>query len=237
MAKAKTHSAKVQNFTANFLVSDEFHLLKREIFTHNNYYFATNNPEPVVVDAGAHIGLATMYFKHLYPNSKVIAIEPNPVIFKILTQNIFENQIENVQTINAALADHESSATPFFVDETKNQWFSTASLRKNAWTGDQKSKQILVPTILLSKVINQPIDFLKMDIEGAETMVCNAGRSVLPLIKQLAIEFHPFEGHNSDKIISLLEPHFFLEFFQDGKQHQSLKKVRGLFTIHGKKRR
>lgn len=236
----KTHpkpkTAKLANYSVYHLASDEFHELKREIFTYNSYFFESNNPHPTIIDAGAHIGLATLYFKKLFPGAKIFAIEPNPVIFEILEKNIFENQLNNVTALNTALFDNSASTTPFFIDQTDNQWFSTASLLKNSWTGDQRTHQIQVPTTTLSELIQEPVDFLKMDIEGAETKVLKASYQSLPLIKQLIIEFHPTSKHRPQELISLLEPQFQLTFSQKGKSFDSPKKLRGLFYIHGKNR-
>lgn len=237
MAKPRLNSTRLQNFTVFYLAGDEFHHLKREIFTSDCYFFETKNPTPLIVDAGAHIGLSTLYFKYLFPNAQIIAIEPNPVTFEILEKNIFENQLEDVTTINSALFDGNINEIPFFIDETKDQWFSTAGFLKGSWTSDQQTTEIKVPTITLAEVIHQSIDLLKMDIEGAETLVLKSGASVLPFIKQIMVEFHPHENQTPQELISLLEPHFQLKFFQNSKLQPNLKKIRGLFNIHGQNRR
>lgn len=202
---------------------DEYHHLKREIFTHNGYYFEPNENQaaqqvaPVIIDAGAHIGLATLYFKYLYPEAKIIAIEPNPLAFEILEANIFENQLENVQTFNLALSDKSETAN-FYLDKTENGWWSTAGFIEGAWTGDQQSERTSVKTASLSELIREPVDFLKMDIEGAELKVLRASESVLPLIKQLAVEFHPHSEQNLEDLVFLLEKHFQLTLYQDGRE-------------------
>lgn len=231
----KTQTARVHNFTVHYQTSDEFHHLKREVFTHDSYYFETDNPTPVIIDAGAHIGLSTLYFKYLYPNAKIIAIEPNPETFALLEQNIFENQLDDVTTINAALWE-TATTLPFYRDKTKNRWHSTAGFLPGAWTGDQESAEIQVPTMPLTELIQQPIDFLKMDIEGAETTVLKAAESALPLIKHCMIEFHPHERQDQKKLLELLEQHFQLSFFKNGKQVPR-SKLRGLFTIEGVQRK
>lgn len=234
MTKQKTQTARIHNFNIHYQTRDEFHHLKREIFTYDSYFFETDNPTPVIIDAGAHIGLSTLYFKYLYPAAKIIAIEPNPAAFALLEQNVFENQLDNVTTINAALWE-TATTLPFYRDRTKNHWFSTAGFHKGAWTGDQKSEELAVSALPLSELIQEPIDFLKMDIEGAESTVLFAAQDALPLIKHCMIEFHPRDDHQPKKLIELLEPHFSLKYWQDGKEIP-LKKVKGLFTIEGKHR-
>jgi len=72
--------------------------VKSEIFTSDLYYFETENSTPFIIDAGAHIGLVTLYFKKNYPDSEIIAIEPNPESFEILENNMYENQIDGIST-------------------------------------------------------------------------------------------------------------------------------------------
>ncbi|MBU0974170.1 FkbM family methyltransferase, partial [Patescibacteria group bacterium] len=163
-------SSKLQKYTIYHNNSEEYHRLKREIFTQDLYCFETNNPEPIIIDAGAHIGLSVLYFKQLYPTSKIIAIEPNPESFKILERNIFENQIEDVTLIQTALSD-KSGIETLYLDKTSEEWHSVASFHKGSWVGTQKSTSVTVQTHTLSEFITQPIDFLKMDIEGVEQKV------------------------------------------------------------------
>src|SRR3990167_1327682 len=59
-------------FKIKVLSYRSFYAMFRDIFVKNNYYFETNEPKPVIIDGGANIGLATLYFKYLYPNSKII---------------------------------------------------------------------------------------------------------------------------------------------------------------------
>ncbi|MFZ1721277.1 MAG: hypothetical protein WAU07_02110, partial [Microgenomates group bacterium] len=59
----KNNSSKVSNFTLFHANSEEYHQLKREIFTQDSYFFESDSPTPKIIDAGAHIGIATLYFK------------------------------------------------------------------------------------------------------------------------------------------------------------------------------
>ena len=55
----------------------------------------------VIIDAGAHIGLTSAYFADMYPNARIVAIEPEPENFRLLERNIAP--YKNVRTIRAAL--------------------------------------------------------------------------------------------------------------------------------------
>lgn len=199
--KQNTKLAKLGSFTISFHNSEEYHHLKQEIFTQDGYYFETDNPSPVIIDAGAHIGLATLYFKKLYPAAHITAIEPHPENFTLLEKNVFENQLADVQLVQAAL-NTSPGHTTLYADRSNQRWFSTAGFIEGAWNRQQKSEALTVPTLPLSDFLQQPIDFLKLDIEGAELAVLTAAGNNLTKVKHMMIEFHP---GSSQSLIGLLE--------------------------------
>lgn len=205
-------SSKLNKYTVFYENSEEYHHLKQEIFTQDLYYFESENPTPVIIDAGAYIGLSTLYFKYLFPAAQIIAIEPNPSAVQILETNIFENQISGVTIIQAALSDSQLPTT-LHRDANPEKWHSAASIHKGAWTGTQKSEIIETKAHLLSEFITQPIDFLKLDIEGAEQSVLKASQESLSLIKEMHIEFHPHTSQKLETIMQILEETHKLEFY------------------------
>jgi FkbM family methyltransferase len=225
-------STRLQKYTIYFDNSEEYHNLKREVFTSDLYYFETDNPTPFIIDVGAHIGLSTLYFKQLFPGSDIISIEPNPRSFELLEKNIFENQLDGITTINAAISDNSGPAK-FYLDETDEKWHSTASLHKGSWAGTQDSKEITVQTHTLSEFITKPVDFLKLDIEGFEQAVLFQAKDSLPLIKEMQIEYHSHPTQDLQRLIDLLEKTHNLEVF-DGTTiipAKRIKKVTGLAQI------
>jgi FkbM family methyltransferase len=228
-------SSKLQNFTVWSDNAEEYHQLKREVFGQHSYYFETDSPTPLIIDAGAHIGLATLYFKNLYPEARIIAIEPNPKTYAVLEKNIWENQIEGVETINCALARSQSNNHPFYLDESPLHWWSTAGFSEGAWTGDQKSQKISVATKPLDDFLTEQVDYLKLDIEGAEQEVLTASRN-LGLVKQLSCEFHPHPGQSLSTIVEYLERLFTVRLLK-GSQPVLLKKAQGLIQIEGVNRK
>ncbi len=45
--------------------------LYREIFARQPYYFRAASDSPIILDCGANVGMASLYFKWLYPKSRV----------------------------------------------------------------------------------------------------------------------------------------------------------------------
>lgn len=225
-------SSRLQDYTVYYNNSEEYHLLKKEVFTADLYYFETDNPNPFIIDAGAHIGLATLYFKKNFPESQILAIEPNPSIFEILEKNIFENQIQGVTTINAALSDHTGTET-MYLDETDEKWHSTTSFHEGSWVGSQKSKKIEVQTYTLSEFITKPVDFLKLDIEASEQKVLFEAEDSLKLVKEMHIEFHTHKTQSLKKLMDLLERTHKLEIYEGTTlvPEKRLKKITGMVQI------
>ena len=59
-----------------------------EVFLDGTYDIGPLPDNPVIVDCGANIGVATFYFVHTYPGAQVIAFEPDPSSFAMLTENV-----------------------------------------------------------------------------------------------------------------------------------------------------
>ena len=82
---------------------------------------------PVIIDAGAHIGFAAIWFSRLYPDAVIICIEPDPANFEMLEANTAA--LPNVRVICAAVG-----ARPGFVEvsrETGSSWASATNRSKN----------------------------------------------------------------------------------------------------------
>lgn len=193
---------KLGHFTVHYANGPEFHQVKKDIWSDYAYYFDTSNPKPVIIDTGAHIGLATLYWKKYYPQAQITAIEPNPHSRALLEQNIWENDLSDVTVIDRALSDHGEPIT-FYFPSIPEDWQLNSGLQPKAWNGqlEKTMKAHKVETIRLSSLLYQPIDLLKLDIEGAEQAVLLEASEQLPNVKHLIMEFHP-TPHQSLEIIT-----------------------------------
>lgn len=199
---------KLGKFTVHYRDLKEFHSVKREIFAEGVYELEIDKPDPVIIDAGAHIGLATLFFLSRFPLAQVIAIEPHPANFELLDQNIWQNRLENqVITVQTALSSQGGPLT-LHADPTQ-EWLSTASVRPGAWTGDQETEPIEVPTNPLSEFLDQPVDLLKLDVEGAELDVLQSAGDLLKNVKTIIMEHHPTTYAVEKQLTELLEKHGF----------------------------
>lgn len=210
--------AKLGAYTLHYRNSEEYHRLKQEIFTRDTYYFETSTAAPVIIDAGAHIGLASLYFKKLYPLARITAIEPLPQNLTLLEQNLWENHLDEVDVVAGALATH-AGHEPLYFDASNDEWFSTAGFSRGAWTGTQQSRHISVQTFPLSQFLTDKVTALKLDIEGAELAVLTEAGQRLRNTEHLFIEFHPGAHQTLDAVLALLsEQQFATTVWKHGQE-------------------
>ncbi len=197
------------------------HFLFREIFVRNDYFFETGARGPLVVDCGANIGLATLFFKWLYPGCEVHAFEPDPETFALLKDNVERNGLADVHLHNVALCDRDG-AVEFFVPQGGH-----GSLVMGLVPGripEAERRRIVVDGRRLSTYLEgRDVDFLKMDVEGAERPVFGelARAGALPRVKEMVVEYH----HNLEGTTAGFAG--FLQLLQDSGYAYQLDATRG----------
>jgi len=154
--------------------------LYRELFLKEIYKFSSSKRNPYIVDCGAYIGLSVIYFKILFPQSKIIAFEPDPIIFHALSSNLQKFNFKNIQIYNAAVWNKDGEAL-FFHEEADAGRIINQSI---------PNKTVSVSTLRLRRFINKHVDLLKIDIEGSEYEVLNDCKEYLHNVDKLFIEYH-----------------------------------------------
>lgn len=196
-------SSKVGKYEIWYENTDEFYELKKEIFGENCYYIELEKEDPVIVDLGAHIGMTVIYFKMLFPKSQIIAFEPIEANFALLKKNIDENQLENVELVQAVVAP-KSGILRIQEPVGEGAWKSGAGIIPKGWKGIQTNQEIRVEAVGIQEIISQKIDIMKMDIEGMEyEVIRNMGPNIRN-IKNLLIEVHPRKDHRIEEIQKIL---------------------------------
>jgi len=161
-----------------------FLFMYEEIFNQEIYKFKSQSDRPYIIDGGANIGLATIYFKTLFPQAKVIAFEPDEKIFEYLRYNIAVFEFDQVQLIQKGLWKEEKEIT-FWSEGADGGRLNTSAT-------DITNTSIQVTS--LRSFLQEPVDFLKLDIEGAEVEVLSNIADLLFNVDHLFIEYHSFVG-------------------------------------------
>jgi len=135
--------------------------------------------------------LATLYFKSIYPKAKITAFEPMPDNAHYFLKNVQTNALTGVKLVQTALGNTkrgENTTTTFYTSGEGEPSWGNSTVRENVHS--ESTRKIQVPVTNLSKYITKKIDFLKMDIEGAEVEVLEEVGANIKKVGELVIEVH-----------------------------------------------
>jgi FkbM family methyltransferase len=189
------HITTWHGLTFHYRNQPEFELLSREIFEGGEYAFACNRGDPFILDCGSHIGLSVAWFKQRFPGARIIAFEPDPETFQLLQTNVAINGFEGVELLNLAVATGRGTAAFYGEFGVAAPMASAHSLRRD-WGTQRSDQSIQVKTVPLADYIDRPVDYLKIDIEGAELEVMTSIQPCLHLVQAVGLEFHG-TGHRA----------------------------------------
>ncbi len=193
--------------------SKAFYGMYNELIRNEIYQFKTSNPNPIIIDCGANIGLSVLYFNQLVPNAKIHAFEPDTNILKLLYENT--NHISEFVHIYPKAVWNENTFLEFGMEGAD---MSSIYSKKNTTT---------VEAIKTSEFLEQfnEIELLKIDIEGAELEVIKDCSIHLSKIKYVFIEYHsyPNQTQHLSEILSIMK--------ENGFRHQILPSRREKFPF------
>jgi FkbM family methyltransferase len=192
--------ARVFGYEVHFSHPDYFLLMFKEIFMRKVYRFASASWRPLVLDCGANVGLATLFFKRLYPEAVIIAFEPDPRAFALLCRNVEANGLSNVMLVNKALAEGEGGVDLFLDPENP---LATSMRRERV---SERSRPVRVEATALSTFVDGDVDFLKIDVEGGEFVILAelAHSRKLDRVAEIAVEYHHHVRADEDQFAGFL---------------------------------
>ncbi|WP_187269502.1 FkbM family methyltransferase [Flagellimonas hymeniacidonis] len=160
----------------------------RHIFMEKQYHISLDFKPQFIVDAGANIGLAAIYFINKHPHSKMVCIEPEDSNFELLQKNIKE--YPNITALKKALSSINDQEINL-IDSGHGKWGFMTELAKES----RENTGGLLRTISVDEIMKQndleTIDILKIDIEGAEKELFESNtENWLPKTRCLIIELH-----------------------------------------------
>lgn len=138
-----------------------------------------------IIDAGANVGFAAVYFASRFPNASICAVEPEKNNFERLSENCAPFQ--NITCVHGALTDRVKKLS-LYNDEGRIDSFKVLSSSESS--GEHLLQGYSIPA-LLEKMGWSRIGLLKMDIEGSESEVFgNSFEDWINLVDMFAIEVH-----------------------------------------------
>ncbi|MCC7145356.1 MAG: FkbM family methyltransferase [Phycisphaeraceae bacterium] len=161
-----------------------FLYMHQEILERQIYRFRCARPDPLIIDGGANIGLSIIYFKRLFPQARIIAFEPDPTLFATLTRNMAAFGHPDVRLLPLALWNQHTTLE--FESEGADAGRMVAM--------QEGSRRLTVSAVPLGDYLCDPVDMLKLDIEGAETEVVMSCAARLAAVRHLFVEYHSFSS-------------------------------------------
>jgi FkbM family methyltransferase len=145
----------------------------------------------IVIDIGAHIGLYTIISsKRVGAQGKVVAIEADPENFEMLNSNIKLNQLTNVIPLNYAVFSKETKIK-LYLPEVESGFTKYKTIMPNWINTQEKFVEVNANTLdyllQLNQIRQEEVNWIKIDVEGAEFEVLKGATNVLSKSKDIAI--------------------------------------------------
>lgn len=148
------------------------------------------------VDVGANIGYYSLLVaSRIGQNGKVYSFEPVPDNYSLFEKSIKKNGFKNIKVFKNAVSDKGGENVKIYLDKE--------NLGKHSMSRENVTLETIITTktVTLDTVINEKINVMKIDVEGAEGLVLKGAKSILQQ-KSLTIfmEFFPDAIENVSKI-------------------------------------
>lgn len=222
-SKVKSRTAEVMGHKMLLDENDDLSLSINEVFepVETDIVIKQVKLGQTVVDIGANIGYYTLIMARLVgPEGRVIAFEPDPNNFDILKKNIEMNGYKNVTLYQKAVSQESGNIQLYFNRH--------GSISRTFDAGDGREK-MEVGAVKLDDVVKERVDFIKIDIEGAEIGAIKGSKEILSKWKPTIIsEFAPKDikkfGATAEEYLRIMQELKY-NFYDADEETRNLQKV------------
>ena len=152
----------------------------RELFQSDIYEFKASNSSRIILDCGANMGLSVLYFALNYPKHTIIAFEPDESIFAILKENVETFNLKNVILHQKAVWTKTETL----------KFYSDGGMGGRIGNEYKNQEPKVIEAVPLLDYLTPDVDFLKIDIEGAEDEVIKYCKGNLSKANNIFFEYH-----------------------------------------------
>lgn len=140
-----------------------------------------------IIDAGANVGYTTLYFKKYFPDSHIVAVEPDAANAEQIRRNLTRNAMKTVDIVEGGVWDKDAYLELVRPGTNNDDW--AFSVRESQATTPLKGYSF--KTLLQHFELNT-VDILKLDVEGTEQVLFadESFDDVLKNVRFIALEIH-----------------------------------------------
>ncbi|HET9051791.1 MAG TPA: FkbM family methyltransferase [Candidatus Dormibacteraeota bacterium] len=177
-----------------------------EVFLLDDYEIDGLDGESVrtVVDAGANVGTATLWFAERFPRARIYSVEPGPATRLLLEENVAANRLgDRVVVVGSALGAGRGVGR--FVEGEASILGRVVGEPAEGSAGGGPAVDVRGLGDLFDDLGLGTVDVLKVDCEGAEyDILLSAPGSALRSVRTITAEYHPAPSHDADEIAARL---------------------------------
>lgn len=190
-----------RDYTVTINDKDNYYNLYKDLFLNQIYRFTPRRAAPLILDCGSNIGMSILYFKSLCRDARIVGFEPDPTVLPYLRENLEQNGILDVEVVPSALTDRAGVGT--LLADGK---YASCLAHHTSQAAPSDWDEHTVPCVRLYDYLTEPVDFVKMNIEGAEWDVLRDAEERLHHVREMVIEYHHLPGlpRTLHKILDLL---------------------------------
>jgi FkbM family methyltransferase len=172
-------------------------------------FYSLIKPGMTVLDIGANMGYYSLLAAKLVGDKgHVYAFEPDPFNYQLILKSVAVNNYRNVTAFNQAVADKPGHVKLYL--ESSNWGHSLSAQNINNPSGAVDVEMITLDSLYADGKLGSKIDFIKIDIQGAEEMAMNGARKLLQDTQPtIAMELEPARlvnmGADSLRLLRLFE--------------------------------
>jgi FkbM family methyltransferase len=175
-----------------------------EILVKRLYDYKLNAAPRVIIDAGANIGLTSIFYANVYPSARIIAIEPEESNFQMLVKNT--SPYPRIEPLKAALWG-ENCELDLCDPAHGHSAFQTKDRPWPQMVDREKVRGLTLDKLMSDLGINF-VDLLKIDIEGAEIEVFADPARWIKQVGVIAIELHDWLRTGCGRSVSIASKDF-----------------------------
>ena len=166
-----------------------------QVFIDRQYDYPYNFKPKNIIDAGANIGLASLYFANKFPQANIVSLEPDKENYEMALQNT--RDCSKVKMLQKGIW-HKQAFLEIIDSNVSNDAFMVQEVEA---LGAGSIEAIDINTIMQQEGWSN-IDILKIDIEGSEKEVFGSNYETwLPRTKVIFVEVHDDMKQGSSKAV------------------------------------